>query len=67
MRRLDLLQAIDIFEHLTIKNIYWLLETLKEEFYLPKDIIVEEDSIGHKFYIIESGIAKCYSNKKENK
>ena len=31
LRRLDLLSSIDIFEHLTIKNIRWLLDSLISE------------------------------------
>ncbi|KAL4474591.1 hypothetical protein ABPG73_016094 [Tetrahymena malaccensis] len=66
LRRLDLLSSIDIFENLTIKNIKWLLDSLVEEQYYPKQIVVKENTIGNKFYIIESGIARVYSNNKNN-
>lgn len=35
LRRLDLLSSIDIFEHLTIKNIRWLLDSLISEDFHP--------------------------------
>jgi hypothetical protein len=53
IRRLDLLSTIDIFEHLTLKNIRWLLDTLTLEEYKPQEIVVKEGSFGNKFYIIE--------------
>lgn len=66
LRRLDLLSSIDIFENLTIKNIKWLLDSFVQEQYYPKQIVVKENTIGNKFYIIESGIARVYSNNKSN-
>ena len=66
LRRIDLLSTIDIFEHLTLKNIRWLLDSLISEEYQPGEIIVKEGMLGHKFYIIESGLAKVFSNQKGN-
>jgi len=66
IRRLDLLSSIDIFEHLTIKNIRWLLDTLELEEFNTGEYIVREGSLGNKFYIIESGLAKVFSSQKGN-
>lgn len=33
IRRLDLLSTIDIFEHLTLKNVRWLLDSVTSEEY----------------------------------
>lgn len=66
-RRLTLLATIDLFQSLTIKNIMWLLDTLVVEKYNPKDIIIQEGSIGNKFYIIENGVGRIYSDNKDNK
>ena len=66
LRRLDLLSSIDIFENLTTKNIKWLLDSLLEESYYPKKVVVRENTIGNKFYIIESGIARVFSSNKNN-
>lgn len=65
-RRLELLSNIDILQQLTIKNINWLLDSLKVERYSPGDLIVEEGTLGDKFYIIETGVARIFSQKKEN-
>lgn len=64
LRRLDLLSSIDIFEHLTIKNIRWLLDSLISEDFSPSDILIKEGSIGDRFYIIESGLAKVFCTQK---
>jgi len=45
----------------------WLLDTLVVEKYNPKDIIIQEGSIGNKFYIIENGVGRIYSDNKDNK
>ncbi|KRX00899.1 Cyclic nucleotide-binding protein [Pseudocohnilembus persalinus] len=65
-RRMELLSNIDIMQSLTIKNINWLLDSIVVEKYFPGDLIVEEGNLGDKFYIIESGVARIFSNKKEN-
>lgn len=65
-RKLDLLSSIDIFGNLTFKNIKWLLDSLGVEKYDPNQIVVKENTIGNKFYIIESGIARVYSSNKSN-
>lgn len=64
IRRLDLLSTIDVFEHLTLKNVRWLLDSLISEEYLPGQIVVRQGSIGDRFYIIESGLAKIFSETK---
>jgi len=40
LRRLDLLSNIDLFEHLTIKNIRWLLDSLVSEEYMPGEAVM---------------------------
>lgn len=66
LRRLDLLSTIDIFEYLTIRNIRWLLDSLTLEEFEPNNIVVQEGTVGNKFYIIESGLARVYSESKGN-
>lgn len=39
LRRLDLLSSIDIFEHLTMKNIRWLLDSLVGETFMPGEAV----------------------------
>lgn len=45
----------------------WFLDTLIIEKYNPKDIIIKEGTIGNKFYIIENGVARIFSENKDNK
>lgn len=66
LRRIDMLSSIDIFENLTVKNLKWLLDSLVMEQYLPKQLVLRENTIGNKFYIIESGIARVSSDTKDN-
>jgi hypothetical protein len=40
IRRLDLLSSIEIFEHLTIKNIRWLLDSLIQEEFAPGESVI---------------------------
>ena len=63
-RRLNFLSSIDIFENLTIKNINSLLDCIIIEYYKPKDILCLEGTIGNKFFIIESGVARIFSHNK---
>ena len=39
LRRLDLLSSIDVFEHLTLKNVRWLLDSLSEEHFSAGQIV----------------------------
>ncbi|CAD8147244.1 unnamed protein product [Paramecium pentaurelia] len=64
IRRLDLLSTIDIFEHLTLKNVRWLLDSVTAEEYFPGQDIIKEGTSGDRFYIIESGLARVYSKQK---
>ncbi|EGR27820.1 hypothetical protein IMG5_188460 [Ichthyophthirius multifiliis] len=66
LRRLELISSIDILENLTSRNIKWLLDSLLEEKYKPQQIVFKENTIGNKFYIIENGVARVYSNNKNN-
>jgi len=61
LKRLDLLGSIDIFEPLTIKNIRSLVDCLELVEIKKGEIIFPENSIGNKFFIIESGRVKIIS------
>jgi len=65
-RRLNLLSFIDIFQILPLMSIVLLLDSLVEEHYEPDEKVIEEGSIGNKFYIVENGIGKIFSNSTEN-
>lgn len=65
-RKMDLISKIDIFDKLTINNAKWLMDALVLEYYNESDMIIEENSGGNKFYIIEAGLAKVFSKSKGN-
>lgn len=60
-KRLDLLGNIDIFSNLTIKNVRYLLDCLEIVEIKQNDLIFPENSIGNKFFIVETGLVKIVS------
>ena len=66
-KRLSFLSTMEIFENLTLKNINWLMDSLVIEKVSPGQTIIEEGSVGYKFYIIEYGIARIFSDSNQNK
>lgn len=52
---LDVFSRIDIFQALPFERIKYLLFSVKEEHFERGDYIIEKDTPGDKFYVIESG------------
>lgn len=65
-RKMDLISKIDIFDKLTINNAKWLMDALVLEYFKEGELVIEENKEGNKFYIIESGLAKVFSQSKDN-
>jgi len=61
------LSQIDVFDSISLKSARDLIQTSTEEHYLSGQIIVKEGTFGTKFYIIEKGICRIYSEKKDSK
>ncbi|CAD8146794.1 unnamed protein product [Paramecium pentaurelia] len=66
-RKMDIISRIDIFDKLTLNNAKFLMDALKLEKYKEGELVIQENQEGHKFYIIESGLAKVFSDQKQNK
>ena len=57
-----MVSAVEMFSNISIKNFRDLIQCLKEEEYLPGDMIIKEGTKGTKFYFIMKGCIKIYSN-----
>ncbi|EGR31487.1 hypothetical protein IMG5_108280 [Ichthyophthirius multifiliis] len=66
LKTLDLISNIDIFSSLTVKNVRYLLDCLQIEKYDKGELIFPENSTGNKFYVIKSGLVKCFSKSNQN-
>lgn len=57
IRILDVISNMEIFRQLSINHARDFLAFSQEEYFLEGSVIIEEDTIGYQFYIIESGVA----------
>eukprot|EP01016_Furgasonia_blochmanni_P029003 TRINITY_DN3056_c0_g1_i7.p1 TRINITY_DN3056_c0_g1~~TRINITY_DN3056_c0_g1_i7.p1 ORF type:complete len:585 (+),score=192.26 TRINITY_DN3056_c0_g1_i7:769-2523(+) len=62
LNQLNLLASIPVFEMLSIRSIRDLLEVAVQEFYSAGQTVIKEGTYGDKFYIIQSGVAKIFSD-----
>lgn len=61
-KKVDLLCGLEIFENISIKNFRDLLQSAKEEFYMPGEFIIQQGTIGTKFFFVQSGIVVIFPN-----
>ncbi|KAL4448715.1 hypothetical protein ABPG74_012804 [Tetrahymena malaccensis] len=62
LKRLDILSKVDLFEDLSIKHAKHLMDAVQVEEYQKGDIIFKEGDIGHKFFIIQYGAVRIYTD-----
>ncbi|EGR34400.1 hypothetical protein IMG5_013180 [Ichthyophthirius multifiliis] len=62
IQRLDIISKIDLFEYLPLKHAKYLMDCVKVEYYQKDEFIFKEGDIGDKFYIIQYGQVRIYSD-----
>lgn len=60
--KLDLLSSVEFLNEIPLIKARDLVRCCQEEKYMPGQVIVKEGTKGSKFYIVQSGIGRIFSN-----
>jgi hypothetical protein len=60
--KLDILSSIEFLNDIPLYKARDLVRCCQEETYIPGQVVIKEGTKGSKFYIVQNGIAKIFSN-----
>lgn len=63
-KRINYLKKIYVFKNLSEQKLIALAKLLKKKKFMPEEIIVQEDTIGDRFFLINRGKVRIFRNNK---
>ena len=60
--KLDILSSIEFLNDIPLYKARDLVRCCREECYIPGQVVIKEGTKGSKFYIVQNGIAKIFSD-----
>lgn len=63
--KIDMLKQIPLYSHLNYKELVMVLDITKEEVHAKGSVVIKEDEIGDKFYVILKGKAHVTKRQRE--